>query len=85
MCGVSDGATRTGKMVIAGETSGAWAGLFQAVLCAPLVLVSLQLWLPPTASDGTVQGMPGAGLGMAVVAGGSTLEKKAGCVCAWPA
>lgn len=57
----------------------------QAVLCAPLVLVSLQLWLPPTASDDTVQGPPGAGLSMAVVAGGSTLGKKAGCVCAWPA
>lgn len=28
MCEVSDGATRTGKMVTAGETSGAWAGLF---------------------------------------------------------
>lgn len=54
-------------------------------VCALPVLVSLQLWLPPTASDGTVQGVPRAGLGMAVVAGGSTLGKKAGCVCAWPA
>lgn len=40
--------------------------------------MSLQFWSPPAASDGTVQGVPGAGLGMAVVAGPSVLGKALG-------
>lgn len=54
-----------------------------------LIGVSLQVWLTAAVSDDTVQGLPGAGLDVAVAAGGGALGQalrgEGWLLCTWPA